>query len=90
MSTRSGTIEGMLAGLRSTDLLLKMDWDGWLAMPAPYGEVGFAAREVTARYERNGYEWDIHGTLYTPDREAEPAEPWWCSTAAPAASASWT
>ena len=73
MSARNGTIESLLAGLRSSDLLLKMDWDGWLAMPAPYGEVGFASREVTARYERNGYEWDIHGTLYTPDREADPA-----------------
>ena len=72
MSTGSGTIEGILAGLRSTELLLEMEWDGWLAMPAPYGEVGYATREVTARYERNGYEWDIHGTLYTPDRDAGP------------------
>ena len=72
MSTRNGTIESLLAGLRSSDLLLKMDWEGWLAMPAPYGEVGFARRDVTARYERNGYEWDVHGTLYTPEREAEP------------------
>ncbi len=72
MSTRSGSIEGILEGLRSTEVLLKTDWGGWLALPAPYGEVGFASQEVTARYERNGYEWDIHGTLYTPDREAEP------------------
>ena len=70
MSTQS--IESLLAGLGSGELLLKMDWDGWLAMPAPYGEVAFTTREVTARYERNGYEWDIHGTLYTPDREADP------------------
>jgi len=72
MSTRNGTIENMLAGLGSTELLLKMDWEGWLAMPPPYGETGCSSREVTARYERNGYEWDIHGTLYTPEREAVP------------------
>ena len=71
MSTRNGTIEGILAGLQSRELLLEMDWAGWLAMPAPYGEVAFGSEEVTARYERNGYEWDIHGTLYTPDREVD-------------------
>jgi cellulose synthase/poly-beta-1,6-N-acetylglucosamine synthase-like glycosyltransferase len=26
---------------------------------------------VTTRYERNGYVWDIHGSLYTPDREVD-------------------
>ena len=72
MNMQSGNIEAILAGLGSAELLLKMDWEGWLAMPAPYGETAFASREVTARYERNGYAWDIHGTLYTPEREADP------------------
>jgi pimeloyl-ACP methyl ester carboxylesterase len=27
---------------------------------------------VTKRFRRNGYSWDIHGTLYTPEREHHP------------------
>ena len=28
-------------------------------------------KEVTARYERNGYEWDIHGSLFMPEKERD-------------------
>ncbi len=71
MTTRSENIEAVLAGLGSPELLLKMQWDIWLTMPAPYIETGFNSQEVTARYERNGYEWDIHGTLYVPHKERD-------------------
>ena len=56
-------------GLKSGELLLKLTWDEWLSMSAPYENVDFSAEDVTARYNRNGYDWDMHGTLYTPKKE---------------------
>ena len=31
--------------------------------------MSFSSADVTARYRRNGYEWDMHGTLYMPANE---------------------
>src|SRR5262245_290410 len=58
-----------LDGLKSGELLLKLTWDEWLAVNAPFENVDFSVEEVTARYNRNGYDWDMHGTLYTPKKE---------------------
>jgi len=68
MST-NGIDEKYLDGLNSAELLLKLTWDEWLAVNAPFGNVDFSVEEVTARYNRNGYDWDIHGTLYVPTKE---------------------
>ena len=62
----------LLAGLHQDALLLRLGWKQWLQLQAPYAETGFTTREVTTRFNRNGYDWDIHGTLYLPDREVHP------------------
>ena len=28
--------------------------------------------DAWTRYQRNGYDWDMHGTLYTPEKETDP------------------
>ncbi|MGH7825735.1 MAG: hypothetical protein ACREQ7_11250 [Candidatus Binatia bacterium] len=65
----SGAIEKYLDGLKSQDLLLKLTWAEWLSIGEPYEKVGFSTQDVTVRYNRNGYDWDMHGTLYTPEKE---------------------
>jgi len=61
-----------IARLNEKELFIHLDWASFLGIEAPYPDTGFQRNEVTARYRRNGYDWDIHGTLYTPDREALP------------------
>jgi hypothetical protein len=68
MST-AAIIERYIDGLKSGELLLRLTWDDWLALPAPYTDGEFSSEEVTIRYNRNGYDWDMHGTLFTPERE---------------------
>src|SRR5512147_1100766 len=67
----AGMSEKYLAGLKSNDLLLNFTWEEWLAITPPYAERKFTSTEVTARYQRNGYDWDMHGTLYTPEQESD-------------------
>jgi pimeloyl-ACP methyl ester carboxylesterase len=64
-----GINEKYLNGLKSGELLLKLTWDEWLAVSAPFENVNFSVEDVTVRYHRNGYDWDMHGTLYTPEKE---------------------
>jgi hypothetical protein len=68
MST-AATIEKYIDGLKSDELLLRLTWDDWLALGAPYTDGEFSSEDVTVRYNRNGYDWDMHGTLFTPERE---------------------
>jgi len=68
MSTAT-TIEKYIEGLKSGPLLLRLTWDDWLALGAPYTDGKFSSQDVTIRYNRNGYDWDMHGTLFTPERE---------------------
>lgn len=58
-----------LDGLKSSELLLTLKWDEWLAFQPPYENGKFTSQDVTVRYQRNGYDWDMHGTLYQPERE---------------------
>jgi pimeloyl-ACP methyl ester carboxylesterase len=60
-----------VSALNAKELLVKLTWDDWLSVEAPYDRVKFSARDVTARYSRNGYEWDVHGTLYVPEKELD-------------------
>ncbi|HXG49858.1 MAG TPA: hypothetical protein VNN77_00430 [candidate division Zixibacteria bacterium] len=62
----------LLRGLESEELLLRFTWEQWLALEAPYESGDFRMQEATARYRRNGYDWDIHGTLYLPAKDRDP------------------
>lgn len=64
--------EKFLAALKSNELLLKLSWDEWLAVQPPYADREFRLADATVRYRRNGYDWDMHGTLYSPQSEAHP------------------
>ena len=64
--------EKFLAGMKSTDLLLKLTWDEWLSIDAPYDPTGLTTTDAWTRYHRNGYEWDMHGTVYTAEKETDP------------------
>lgn len=64
--------EKFLAGLKSDEILLKLSWDEWLRLQPPYADRNFTPADATVRYRRNGYEWDMHGTLYSPQRETDP------------------
>jgi pimeloyl-ACP methyl ester carboxylesterase len=66
-----GIDEKYLEGLKSGELLLKLTWNEWLAIEPPYDDGQFSAADVTVRYHRNGYDWDMHGTLYTPEKEVD-------------------
>ena len=67
----TGVAKKYLDGLQSRELLLKLTWDEWLGLPPPYPEGKFSISEAVARYNRNGYDWDMHGTVFTPDKEAD-------------------
>ena len=58
--------------LFSPELLLRMEFDDWTAAPAPWAAAAFSKIAVSERYWRNGFEWDIHGTLYEPAQERFP------------------
>jgi len=64
-----GINEKFLSAFKSNELLLKLTWEEWLTVSAPFENANFSTQDVTARYHRNGYDWDMHGTLYTPERE---------------------
>ncbi|MCZ6636757.1 MAG: alpha/beta fold hydrolase [Alphaproteobacteria bacterium] len=67
MTTPNAAVSAYLDGLSEDETLVRLDWDQWLDIGPPHEAVPFAIREVTARYARNGYDWDIHGRLYTPE-----------------------
>ncbi len=66
------SIESILSGLQGRDWLLKPDWATYTGIEAPWASVGFEETEVRHRFRRYDYEWDIHGRLYLPAREAAP------------------
>ena len=53
--------EKFLAGLKSNELLLKLTWDEWLSIDAPYSPTGLTTADAWTRYHRNGYDWDMSG-----------------------------
>lgn len=65
-------MERFLDHLSSDDLLLRLEWEEWLNITPPYPEVTFSISDVTVRFKRNGYDWDMHGSLYTPEKEVDP------------------
>lgn len=67
-----GAERKLLDDLAKDGLLVRIGWKQWLELNPPHPQVGYKTREVTKRFRRNGYDWDIHGTLYLPDREVRP------------------
>jgi hypothetical protein len=65
-------IKKYIDALGSSDLLLRLTWDEWLAIEPPYPVHEFTTADATVRYRRNGYDWDMHGTLYSPRNETDP------------------
>lgn len=64
-------IEPFTRGLTNEDILIRVGWEQWLAVPPPYEVTQYKVAEVVERYERNGYVWDMHGSLYTPNHETD-------------------
>jgi pimeloyl-ACP methyl ester carboxylesterase len=73
MAAVNEAIRTYLDGLQGEDCPVRLSWDQWLTVAPPYPDTGFTQKEVTKRYARNGYEWDIHGSLYTPETEVDPS-----------------
>jgi hypothetical protein len=65
-------IKKYIDALGSSDLLLRLTWDEWLSIEPPYPVHEFTTADATVRYRRNGYDWDMHGTLYSPGNETDP------------------
>ena len=65
------SIQKVLTGLTGDELLIKLDRDEWLDVNAPYDEVPFTQKDVFTRFNRNGYDWDIQGILYSPSKEVD-------------------
>jgi hypothetical protein len=61
----------LLAALDGPDLLFNYSWGDWLEITPPYASVAFTQKDVITRYNRNGYDWDIQGILYTPEAETD-------------------
>ncbi len=68
-SPHNSAVKTFLSFLSGKELLLELPWEDYMKVDAPYHETKYSTQEVTARYSRNGYDWDIHGTLYIPERE---------------------
>ena len=69
---RSPGVQKLIDDIAGSDLLTKLSWEQWLDISAPFPDGDYRTRDVTTRYARNGYDWDIHGTLYEPARESRP------------------
>jgi pimeloyl-ACP methyl ester carboxylesterase len=63
-------VDSYLGALKK-DILVKLPWEQWLEIGAPYPATGFKVEDVTTRYHRNGYDWVMHAKVYTPDKELD-------------------
>ncbi len=72
MNFENNITKKYLKFLESPELLLRLNWQQWLAVTPPFQETDFSIDEATARFSRNGYEWDMHGSVYIPKKEADP------------------
>jgi pimeloyl-ACP methyl ester carboxylesterase len=72
MSQTNPPIDVFLEFLQRDALMWEPSWDQYLRINPPFPSTSFEVEEVTARYHRNGYDWDIHGKLYSPDQEIVP------------------
>lgn len=73
-SCASESAEGvrkLMTDLQSPSLFSEYTWEDWLTLTPPYEEVDFTTSDVTTRFNRNGYDWDIHALLYRPRKEVD-------------------
>ena len=69
----NAAVKRILARLAQKEWLIgDLDWETFMAVDEPYPRTGFLRRETIARYHHNGYDWDIHGSLYTPFKNVLP------------------
>ncbi|MFM1813392.1 MAG: hypothetical protein RLZ98_87 [Pseudomonadota bacterium] len=68
----SPAVTKILAAIEAEPLLHKLTWDEWMDVGPAYPARGFRQKDVFTRFNRNGYDWDIQGILYTPDIEVNP------------------
>lgn len=68
----NNAVNKYLSFLGGGELLAQLDWQTFIEINAPYADTDFSEREVEARYHRNGYDWDIHGTWYMPRQPRVP------------------
>ncbi|MDH3239418.1 MAG: alpha/beta fold hydrolase [Alphaproteobacteria bacterium] len=73
MDGTNDAVEAYLAGLGQGDDPLRLSWEQWLEIGPLREDTAVEIREVTARYARNGYDWDIHGRLYAPEQAVQGA-----------------
>ncbi len=69
MTAGGEAIENFLDHLNSDELLLKLNWEEWLGITPPNQDTNFSVEDATVRFQRNGYDWDMHGSVYTPETE---------------------
>src|SRR5689334_4068932 len=65
---QSRAVEKYLKALKGKDLIYYPTWEDWLEVGSPYPEVAYDKKGVQTRFNRNGYDWDIHGCVYTPKK----------------------
>ncbi len=65
-------IKKYLALIEGHEPFIELDWHMYTEIDAPYAATGFSKKELQVRYRRNGYDWDMHGTLYVPARQTLP------------------
>ncbi len=67
----SPAVTGYLDAIKAEPLLHKLTWEEWLDINPPYADVAFTQKDVFTRFNRNGYDWDIQGILYSPEQEVD-------------------
>lgn len=67
----SGGAANSQQNLFGREMLLTPTWDDWLHVKPPFPQQRHSQREVQCRFSRNGYEWDVHSTLLTPENECD-------------------
>lgn len=69
----NAAVKRILARLAEKHWLIDdLDWETFIGVDPPYPATGFLRRETILRYQHNGYDWDIHGSLHAPFKDAMP------------------
>ena len=59
LANKNPAVEKYLTGLAGKDLLVVPTWEDWLQFAPPYEERPYETKEVTTRFNRNGYDWGV-------------------------------
>lgn len=69
-------VDKYLKALKSKELIYYPSWEEWLEVGTPYAPAKYEKKRIWARFNRNGYDWDINGALYTPENDVDPSIAW--------------